>query len=170
MADSRTIPPPSDRHRHAHRPVPRRRRSALLITGIAVLVAAIAAALVLASWDGTDEADAADRAVASPAASTTPVDSSVPTSPPPTAPALSAEGTASTPDVPEEFAAALQQMGIPLDAHTGWAVAQGICVRLEQPEYDQFRMSEGVERLFPAVEDEQAHDFVAMVADSVCPV
>ncbi|MGR7026404.1 hypothetical protein [Geodermatophilus sp. URMC 62] len=168
MADSRTIPPPSDRHRHAHRPVPRRRRSALLIAGIVVLVAAIAAVLVLASGDGSDEADAADRAVASPAASTTPVASSE-SSPPPTAPALSAEEPASAPDVPEEFAASLQQMGIPLDAHTGWVVAQGICVRLGQPEYDQFRMSEGVERLFPSVEDEQAHDFVAMVAESVCP-
>jgi hypothetical protein len=70
--------------------------------------------------------------------------------------------------VPVEFADALQQMGIPLDPHTGWVVAQGICVRLGQPSYDRFRMSEGVERLFPSVPDEKAHEFVDMVATSVC--
>jgi hypothetical protein len=62
----------------------------------------------------------------------------------------------------------MRQIGIPLDSHTGWVVAQGICVRLGQPQYDQFRMSEGVERLFPSVPDDQAHEFVAMVAESVC--
>jgi hypothetical protein len=63
----------------------------------------------------------------------------------------------------------MQQIGIPLDPHTGWVVAQGICVRLGQPHrYDEFRLAEGVERLFPSVEDEQAHAFVAMVAESVC--
>jgi hypothetical protein len=59
-------------------------------------------------------------------------------------------------------------VGIPLDPHAGWVVDQGICVRLEQPEYDQFRLAEGVERLFPSVPDEQAHAFVAVVATSVC--
>jgi hypothetical protein len=62
----------------------------------------------------------------------------------------------------------MRQIGIPLDPHTGWVVAQGICVRLGQPEYDQFTMSEGVERVVPSVPDEQAHEFVAMVAESVC--
>jgi hypothetical protein len=62
----------------------------------------------------------------------------------------------------------MQRSGIPLDPHTGWVVAQGICVRLGQPQYDQFKMSEGIERLFPSVPDEKAHEFVAMVAESVC--
>ena len=77
---------------------------------------------------------------------------------------------APTSDVPSTFVDAMHQIGIPLDAHTGWVVAQGICVRLGQPQYDQFKLSEGVERLFSSVPDEQAHAFVAMVAESVCHV
>jgi hypothetical protein len=58
---------------------------------------------------------------------------------------------------------------LPTPCHTGWVVAQGICVRLGQPDkYDQFKLSEGVERLFPSVPDEDAHEFVAMVAEKVC--
>ncbi len=169
MADSRTTSSPSDRHRHAHRPAPGRRRGyALLIVVSALVATAIAVALVLSSADGPDAAAAADQAAGTPAASTTPVASAAPTSPPAPAPAPAAAETATPPDVPVEFVEAMQQIGIPLDAHTGWVVAQGICVRLGQPDYDQFRMSEGVERLFPSVPDEQAHEFVAMVAESVC--
>ena len=165
MADKSSSP--SDRHRHAHRPALRHRRRRLLLIAVGVLVAsALAAVLVLSSWDRSDDA-VADQPVASPVASTTPTSLPAATPPAPT-PAPAAGGTAATPDVPAEFAAAMQQIGIPLDPQTGWVVAQGICVRLGQPQYDQFRLSEGVERLFPSVEDEQAHEFVAMVAESVC--
>jgi hypothetical protein len=167
MADKSDSLSPSDRHRHAHRPAPSRRHRYVLLTVVSALVfTVIAAVLVLASWDRSDDA-VADQPVASPVASTTPTSLPAATPPAPT-PAPAAGGTAATPDVPAEFAAAMQQIGIPLDPHTGWVVAQGICVRLGQPQYDQFRLSEGVERLFPSVEDEQAHEFVAMVAESVC--
>ena len=162
MADKSSSP--SDRHRHAHRPAPGDRRRRLFLLTVGVLVAAaLAAVLVLATGDRSDEA-AADQAVApAPSAASTP---------PPSSPAAAAptttEQTTPTPDVPVEFVDGMQQIGIPLDSHTGWVVAQGICVRLGQPSYDQFRMSEGVERLFPSVSDEQAHAFVAMVAESVC--
>jgi hypothetical protein len=166
MADKSSSP--SDRHRHAHRPALRHRRRRLLLIAVGVLVAsALAAVLVLSSWDRSDDA-AADQAVApAPAAATT---SSTPASPPAATPAPTTEQTTPTSDVPVEFADAMRQTGIPLDPHTGWVVAQGICVRLGQPSYDQFRLSEGVERLFPSVSDEQAHEFVAMVAESVCHV
>ena len=165
MADKSSSP--SDRHRHAHRPALRHRRRRLLLIAVGVLVTVIAAVLVLSSWDRSDDA-AADQAVApAPAAATT---SSTPASPPAATPAPTTEQTTPTSDVPVEFADAMRQTGIPLDPHTGWAVAQGICVRLGQPSYDQFRLSEGVERLFPSVSDEQAHEFVAMVAESVCHV
>ena len=170
MADNSASPPPSDRHRHAHRPAPSKRRRYVVLAGVtALVVAVIAVVLGVFSWDRSDDA-VADQAVASPAASTTP------TGPPATTPAPAPPATPTpedatpTPEVPVEFAGAMQQIGIPLDPHTGWVVAQGICVRLGQPSYDQFRMSEGVERLFPSVSDEQAHAFVAMVAESVCHV
>ncbi|MGY1763089.1 hypothetical protein ACI79G_20985 [Geodermatophilus sp. SYSU D00779] len=164
MADKSSSP--SDRHRHARRPAPRDRRRRLLLIAVGVLVvAALAAVLVLSTGDRSDDA-AADQAVApAPAAAST---SPPPTSPPAATPAPTTEQTTPTSDVPVEFADAMRQIGIPLDPHTGWVVAQGICVRLGQPQYDQFRMSEGVERLFPSVPDEQAHEFVAMVAESVC--
>ena len=166
MADKSSSP--SDRHRHARRPAPRDRRRRLLLIAVGVLVAAaLAAVLVFSTGDRSDDA-AADQAVApAPAAAST---SSTPASPPAATPAATSSAAAPTSDVPVEFAQAMQQMGIPLDPHTGWVVAQGICVRLGQPEYDQFRMSEGVERLFPSVEDEHAHEFVALVAESVCHV
>jgi hypothetical protein len=168
MADKSSSP--SDRHRHARRPAPgdRRRRALLAIAGAVVAVTAIV--LLLATWDGPDDA-AADQPVApAPAASTSSAPSTSPAAAPPTA-AEQAPPTPEAPpapDVPVEFVDGMQQIGIPLDPHTGWVVAQGICVRLGQPEYDEFRMSEGVERLFPSVSDEQAHAFVAMVAESVC--
>ncbi len=163
MADKSSDP--ANRHRHAHRPAPRggSRRALLAIVG--ALVAVTAAVLVLATWDRPDDA-AADQPVApAPAAARTP-----PSSSPAAAAPTTAEQTTPAPDVPVEFVDGMQRIGIPLDPHTGWVVAQGICVRLGQPEYDQFRMSEGVERLFPSVSDEQAHAFVAMVAESVCHV
>jgi hypothetical protein len=159
MADNSTSSP--DRHRHAHRPAPREHRHVRLAVAGAIVVAAIAAVLVLYSWDRSDDAVAEQRA-------TSPVASTPSTSPPATTAAPTPEETAAAPDVPGEFVEAMQQLGIPLDASTGWYVAEGICIRLGQPEYDQFTMSEGVERLFPSVSDEQAHEFVAMVADSVC--
>ncbi|WP_091151674.1 hypothetical protein [Geodermatophilus africanus] len=125
----------------------------------------IAAVLVVSSWDRSDDAVAGQAVAPAPAAaSTTPT----PTSLPPATPGPTTGETTTTPDVPVEFADAMRQIGIPLDPHTGWVVAEGICVRLGQPEYDQFTMSEGVERVFPSVPDEQAHEFVAMVAESVC--
>ena len=166
MADKSS--PPSDRHRHAHRPARRDRRRFVLLTVIGALaVAAIAAVLVLASSDRSDEAVAGQAVAPAPApapASATPT----PTSPPAPIPAPTASEAAATSDVPTTFVDAIHQIGISLDPHTGWVVAQGICVRLGQAEYDQFRMSEGVERLFPSVSDEDAHEFVAMVAESVC--
>jgi pyruvate/2-oxoglutarate dehydrogenase complex dihydrolipoamide acyltransferase (E2) component len=164
MADKSSSP--SDRHRHAHRPAPSHRNRRLLLIAVGALAAVIAAVLVVSTGDGSDDA-AADQAVApAPAAAST----SPATSPSAAPPAATADQAAPTPDVPVEFADAMREIGIPLDPHTGWVVAQGICVRLGQPQYDQFRMSEGVERLFPSVADEQAHEFVAMVAESVCHV
>ena len=160
MADNSVHP--SARHRHAHRSAPRRRRRRVLLIAVSVLVvSALAIALVVRLWDPSGDA-VADQPVA---ATTT---TAPPSSPPPTTPAPTASETATTSEVPSTFVDAMQQIGIPLDAHTGWVVAQGICVRLGQPEYDQARMAEGVERLFPSVPDEQAHAFVAMVAASVC--
>jgi pyruvate/2-oxoglutarate dehydrogenase complex dihydrolipoamide acyltransferase (E2) component len=165
MADKSSSP--SDRHRHAHRPAPSHRNRRLLLIAVGALAAVIAAVLVVSTGDGSDDA-AADQAVApDPAAAST---SPAPTSPSAAPPAPTTDQAAPTPDVPVEFADAMREIGIPLDPHTGWVVAQGICVRLGQPQYDQFRMSEGVERLFPSVADEQAHEFVAMVAESVCHV
>jgi hypothetical protein len=165
MADESSSP--SDRHRHAHRAAPGGRRGRLPLIAVGVLVVAVVAAVFIgSSRDRSDDA-VAGQAVApapAPAASTTPA----PTSPPAAPPGPTTGGTTPTPDVPVEFADGMQQIGIPLDPHTGWVVAQGICVRLGQPEYDEFKMSEGVERLFPSVPDEQAHEFVAMVAESVC--
>jgi len=94
--------------------------------------------------------------------------------PPTSLPATSSAPVTTDPATSSEvvspaFAEAMRQLGIPLDPQTGWVVAQGICIRLGQPEYDQFRLAEGIERLFPAVTDEQAHAFVAMAATSVCP-
>ncbi|SNS42520.1 hypothetical protein SAMN04488107_2497 [Geodermatophilus saharensis] len=161
-------PVPPDRHRHAHRPARTDRRRPVLLAAVsALVVAAVVTALLLASWDGPEDAATAERAVATPVASTSP--GAPPSSLPVTAPAATtAEAAAPTPEVPQEFADAVQRIGIPLDPHTGWVLAEGICVRLGQPEYDQFRMAEGVERLFPSVSDDQAHEFVAMVAESVC--
>jgi hypothetical protein len=147
----------------------------VLLAVIGAVGAVIAAVLVLSSWDRSDDAAAGEAAADAPAASAPAASapapaaaSTTPTSPPPTTPAPTTSAAAPTSDVPVEFADAMQQIGIPLDPHTGWVVAEGICVRLGQPSYDQFRMSEGVERLFPSVTDEQAHEFVAMVAESVC--
>jgi hypothetical protein len=160
MADNSS--PPVDRHRHAHRrPGDRRRRVLLGVVG--AVLAVVAAVLVLSSWDRSDDAAAGEAAAPAPAAAST-----TPSSPPATAPAPTPDDATPTPDVPVEFTDRMQQIGISLDPHTGWVVAQGICVRLGQPSYDQFRLSEGVERLFPSVSDEQAHAFVAMVAESVC--
>ena len=151
---------PSDRPRHAHRPAQtdRRRRGRLIAVSV-LIISAIAAVLVGLSWDRSDDA-VADQPV-------TPTTVTVPSAPA-TTPTPTATETAPTSDVPSTFVDAMHQIGIPLDAHTGWVVAQGICVRLGQPQYDEFKLSEGVERLFPSVPDEQAHEFVAMVAESVC--
>ncbi|MGR6965264.1 hypothetical protein ACU610_12430 [Geodermatophilus sp. URMC 61] len=119
--------------------------------------------LVLSTGDRPDDAVAGQTVASAPAAGST-----TPASPPATTAAPTTSETAAASDVPSTFVDAMSQIGIPLDPHTGWVVAQGICVRLGQPQYDQFRMSEGVERLFPSVPDEQAHEFVAMVAESVC--
>jgi hypothetical protein len=152
----------SSHHRHARQPAQRDGRRRLLLIAVGVLVA-IAAVLVVSSWDRSSDA-VADRAAATRSASSTPSSPPATTSTPTPTPAE----TAATPDVPAAFADAMEQIGIPLDPHTGWVLADGICVRLAQPEYDEYRMAEGIERLFPSVPDEQAHDFVAMVAESVC--
>jgi hypothetical protein len=152
----------SSHHRHARQPAQRDGRRRLLLIAVGVLVA-IAAVLVVSLWDGSGDA-VADRAAATRSASSTPSSPPATTSTPTPTPAE----TAATPDVPAAFADAMEQIGIPLDPHTGWVLADGICVRLAQPEYDEYRMAEGIERLFPSVPDEQAHDFVAMVAESVC--
>ena len=160
MADKSSSP--SDRHRHAHRPALRPRRRRLLLIAVGVLVAAaLAVVLVLSTGDRSGDAAAGPSVAPAPVSTTPP-------SPPATTPAPTASEAAATSDVPSTFVDAMRQIGIPLDSHTGWVVAQGICVRLGQPQYDQFRMSEGVERLFPSVPDDQAHEFVAMVAESVC--
>jgi hypothetical protein len=149
---------PAAHHRHAHHPTPRDRRRRLSLVAVGVLVAAIAAALGIASWDRSSEAVAEQPVAATSAA---------PTSLP--APTVTVTATPTGPDVPSSFVDAMHQLGIPLDVGTGWAVAQGICVRLGQPaRYDEYKMAEGVERLFPSVPDEQAHAFVDMVATSVC--
>jgi hypothetical protein len=168
MADKSSSP--FDRHRHAHRPATGGRRRRPLLIAVGVLVAAVVAAvLVFTTWDRPDDAVAGQAVAPAPAAaSTTPAPA--PSSSPAATPSPTTGETTPTPDVPVEFADAMRQVGIPLDPHTGWVVAQGICVRLSQPQYDQFTMSEGVERLFPSVPDEQAHAFVAMVAESVCHV
>jgi hypothetical protein len=70
---------------------------------------------------------------------------------------------------PASFLSAMDGINIPWDPQTGWEIAQGICVRLEQTNpYDEFSLAENIERLFPSVSDESAHEFVAMVAASVC--
>jgi hypothetical protein len=134
----------------------------MLLIGLAALVACAVAAMLIVSLQ-----DRSSRTVAeTPVARTTTAPTSLPAAPPtpvPTAPATTSDV------VPPTFAEAMDQIGIPLDPHTGWVVAQGICVRLGQPEYDEFRMAEGVERLFPSVSDEQAHAYVDMVASTVCP-
>jgi hypothetical protein len=155
--------PPTAHHRHAHHPTRTDRRRLVLVIAVGVLVVAgIAAVLVAASWDRSPDA-VADQPVAATAATPT----SLPT---PTVTVTATETASETASgVPSTFADAMQQVGIPLDVDTGWAIAQGICVRLGQPaQYDQFKMAEGIERLFPAVSDEQSHAFVAMVATSVC--
>jgi hypothetical protein len=132
------------------------------------VVSVFAAVLVLSTGDRSGDAAAGPSvAAAGPSVAPAPA-STTPPSPPATTPAPTASEAAATSDVPSTFVDAMRQIGIPLDSHTGWVVAQGICVRLGQPQYDQFRMSEGVERLFPSVPDDQAHEFVAMVAESVC--
>jgi hypothetical protein len=167
MADNGSHP--SSRHRHAHRAAPAHRRRRMLLIAACVIVA-IAAVLVVLSWDRSSDAVAERTVALTTTTATPPAGPPAPTPAPAAAPAPApaASETTTTSDVPAEFAAAMQQIGIPLDPHTGWVVAQGICVRLGQPQYDQFRISEGVERLFPSVPDEQAHAFVAMVAESVC--
>lgn len=152
--------PPAAHHRHAHHPTPGDRRRRLSLIAVGVLVAAIAAALGIASGDGSSEA-VADQPVAA--------TSAAPTSLPAPTVTVTATPTPTAPDVPGSFVDAMHQLGIPMDVGTGWAVAQGICVRLGQPaKYDEYKMAEGVERLFPSVPDEQAHAFVDMVATSVC--
>ena len=153
----------SSHHRHAPQPAPREGRRRLLLIAVGVVLVAIAAVLVVSLWDGSGDA-VADRAAATRSASSTPSSPPATTSTPTPTPAE----TEATSDVPAAFADAMEQIGIPLDPHTGWVLADGICVRLAQPEYDEYRMAEGIERLFPSVPDEQAHDFVAMVAESVC--
>jgi hypothetical protein len=150
-----------DRHRHSRPPALSDRRRRALFIGLAVLVACAVAAVLVVTLQDRSSKTVAETPVAR---ATT-----IPTSLPTTTPTPVATATATTSEVvPPTFAAAMGQMGIPLDPHTGWVVAQGICVRLGQPEYDQFRLAEGVERLFPSVGDEQAHAFVAMVASTVC--
>jgi hypothetical protein len=151
----------SDCHRHSRPAAPMDRRRRVLLAVFAILVTcAVAAVLVLTLLDRSSTSGAE-----APVASTSTVPSSLPSTisaPMTTNPATSSEV------VPPTFAAAMGRIGISLDPHTGWIVAQGICVRLRQPEYDQFRLAEGVERLFPRVSDARAHAFVAMVATSVC--
>jgi hypothetical protein len=150
----------SSRHRHAQQSAARDRRRRMLLIAVGVL-AAIVVVLVILSWDRSG--GGVNQAGESGTASTTPG------SPPATTPAPTPTATATTPDVPPDFVNAMQQIGIPLDPHTGWVLSQGICVRLGQPDrYNQFAMAEGIERLFPSVSDEQSHAFVAMVAASVC--
>jgi hypothetical protein len=150
---------PTAHHRHAQHPTPTDRRRLVLVIAVGVLVVAgIPAVLIAAAWDRSGDA-VADQPVAATAATPT----SMPT------PTVTVTATETASGVPSSFADAMQQVGIPLDVDTGWAIAQGICVRLGQPaHYDQFKMAEGIERLFPAVPDEQSHAFVAMVATSVC--
>lgn len=149
--------------RHAHRPAPTGRRWLVPLIALSVLVvAALVVGLVLWTGDGSGD-PVAERTTASPRAGTTPGSVAATTSAP------TPSETATTPDVPPDFVDAMQQIGIPLDPHTGWILSQGICVRLGQPDrYNQFAMAEGIERLFPSVSDEQSHAFVAMVAASVC--
>jgi hypothetical protein len=150
-----------DRHRHSQPPAPKDQRRRVLVGVAAVLaICAVVAVLVVTLLDRSGRTLAE-----TPAARTTPA----PAGPPTTAAVpMTAAGATSSEVVPPTFAEAMGQTGIPLDPQTGWVVAQGICVRLGQPGYDQFRMAEGVERLFPSVSDEQAHAFVAMVATTVC--
>ena len=151
---------PPSRHRHAPPSAPGDRRRRVLLTAVGVVVLAVAAVLVVLSSNRPEDATAGQDL----AAATTTA-----TSPPAPAPAPTTSASASPSDVPADFVDAMAQTGIPLDPHTGWVVAQGICVRLGQPDkYDQFKLSEGVERLFPSVPDEDAHEFVAMVAEQVC--
>ena len=153
---------PPFRHRHAQPPAPGDRRRRVLLTAVGVVVLAVAAVLVVLSWNRPEDATAGQDLAA---ATTTATSTSPPA--PTSAPTTSASAPPS--DVPADFVDAMAQTGIPLDPHTGWVVAQGICVRLGQPDkYDQFKLSEGVERLFPSVPDEDAHEFVAMVAEQVC--
>ena len=154
-----------DHHRHSRPPAPEDRRRRMLFIGLAALAAcAVVAVLVVALQDRSSTAVAE-----TPVARTTTAPTSSPTTTPtPVATATVTVTAATSEAVPPPFTEAMGQIGMPLDAHTGWAVAQGICVRLGQPEYDEFRMSEGVERLFPSVSDEQAHAFVDMVASTVC--
>jgi hypothetical protein len=160
MTDKASLPP--SHHRHASHPTSRDRRRRVSVIALGVLlVAAFAAALVTASWDRSDAAGA-DRPVAGTAPSSLPA-------PTVTVTATATTTATATSDVPGTFVDAMQQLGIPMDPDTGWVVAQGICVRLGQPaQYDEFKMSEGVERMFPSVDDDQAHAFVDMVASSVC--
>jgi hypothetical protein len=150
-------------HRHAHRSARTGRRWLVPLIALSVLVVvAIMVALVVRTGNGSGDA-AAERTTATPSASTTPGSVAATTSAP------TPSEAATTPDVPPDFVDAMQQTGIPLDPHTGWVLAEGICVRLGQTDrYNQFAMAEGIERLFPSVSDEQSHAFVAMVAASVC--
>jgi hypothetical protein len=148
-----------DRHRHSRPPtLSERRRRALL--ALVALLACVVAAVVVSTLRDRPSAAADDPQAARTAAMIT--------SPPATTPAPVTPDTAPTSAVPGTFADAMARLGVPLDPHTGWVVAQGLCVRLGQPQYDRFRLAEGVERLFPSVSDEQAHAFVAMVATAVC--
>ena len=145
---------PPSRHRHAQPPASGDRRRRVLLTVIGVVVLAVAAVLVVLSWNRPEDATAGQDLAAATATATS-------TSPPAPTPAPTTSASASPSDVPADFVDAMAQTGIPLDPHTGWVVAQGICVRLGQPDkYDQFKLSEGVERLFPSVPDEDAHEFV----------
>jgi len=151
-----------DRHRHSRPPaLKHRRRRVLLIIFAALVACAVTAVLVLTLQDRSSKTVAE-----TPVARTSTIPSSLPTTTP--APVITA--TATTSEVPRTFTEAIGQIGIPLDPHTGWVIAQGICVRLGQPGYDRFRLAEGIERLFPSVSDEQAHAFVDMVATAVCPM
>jgi hypothetical protein len=148
-------------HRHRRPPAPTDRRRRVLIIAFAVLVAcAVAAVLVISGQERSNDAVAG-----TPAGQMTAATTSGPTT---AAAPVTTEAATASEVVPGAFAEAMGPIGIPLDPHTGWVIAQGICVRLGQPQYDQFRLAEGVERLFPSVTDEQAHAFVAMVATSVC--
>ena len=106
---------PSGRPRHAHRPAQadRRRRGRLIAVSV-LIISVIAAVLVGLSWDRSGNA-VADQPVA-------PTTVTV-TSAPATTPTPTATETAPTSDVPSTFVDAMRQIGIPLDAHTGWVVA-----------------------------------------------